>query len=61
MAKKKYIYHEGDKAQRNFDRGMKAICRVPKQTIAERENLMPIRGLSRAQPRDLGVASAAGC
>ena len=28
--KRTYIYHEGEKAKRNFERGMKALFKAPK-------------------------------
>ena len=36
-AKKKYEYHEGDKARKHFDVGMRALFQVPKDAIATKK------------------------
>jgi hypothetical protein len=37
MTSKKYEYHEGKKAQEDFERGMKALFQVPKDAAKQKK------------------------
>ena len=45
---KEYEYHEGKKAQEDFEEGMKAIFQVPKECVSEKKKPAKKRAKKKA-------------
>lgn len=50
---KEYEYHEGKKAQEDFERGMKALFQVPKDAVPEKNKPAKKRAKKRTSERDV--------
>jgi hypothetical protein len=50
---KEYEYHEGKKAQEDFEEGMKTLFQVPKECVPDKKKPAKKRAKSKTSERDV--------